>query len=221
MSGCSRQRSCTARHIVLDRGGKVFNRSAPVIKLPAGATEADHLALIGLLNSSTACFWMKQVFHNKGSTVDTRGARQTTDAFENFYEFTGTGLKKFPIPDAKPLDFATELDRIAGERQAHLPSELVGSLSRSRADLDSHRADAESLLRRMIALQEEFDWRCYRLYGVTEEDLTLGRNAAGGASVAVESAEPIPGSSLRVPEIGFGEGCGSSETTLCNGETIA
>jgi hypothetical protein len=42
---------------------------------------------------------MKQVFHNKGSTVDTKGARQTTDAFENFYEFTGTGLKKFPVPN--------------------------------------------------------------------------------------------------------------------------
>ena len=56
----------THNHFVLDRGGKVFNRSAPVIKLPAGATEDDHLALIGLLNSSTACFWMKQVCHNKG-----------------------------------------------------------------------------------------------------------------------------------------------------------
>ncbi|MCP4043315.1 MAG: hypothetical protein GY731_15390, partial [Gammaproteobacteria bacterium] len=92
----------THNHFVLDCGGKVFNRSAPVLMLPAGARSADHLALLGLLNSSTACFWMKQMFHNKGSTVDTKGARQTTDAFENFYEFTGTGLKKFPIPDAKP-----------------------------------------------------------------------------------------------------------------------
>jgi hypothetical protein len=52
---------------VLDRGGKVFNRTAPVIKLPAEASEDDHLALLGLLNSSTACFWMKQVCHNKGA----------------------------------------------------------------------------------------------------------------------------------------------------------
>src|SRR5690606_23300600 len=40
----------THNHFVLDRGGKVFNRSAPVIKLPANATEADHFALLGLLN---------------------------------------------------------------------------------------------------------------------------------------------------------------------------
>lgn len=57
----------THNHFVLDRGGKVFNRSAPVIKLPADATEDDHLALLGLLNSSTACFWMKQVLSDKGN----------------------------------------------------------------------------------------------------------------------------------------------------------
>ena len=48
----------THNHFVLDRGGKVFNRSAPVIKLPAGSSEDDHRALLGFLNSSTACFWM-------------------------------------------------------------------------------------------------------------------------------------------------------------------
>jgi hypothetical protein len=36
----------THNHFVLDRGGKIFNRTAPVIKLPANATEADHLALL-------------------------------------------------------------------------------------------------------------------------------------------------------------------------------
>ena len=57
----------THNHFVLDRGGKVFIRTAPIIKLPADATEDDHLALIGLLNSSTACFWMKQVFQARAA----------------------------------------------------------------------------------------------------------------------------------------------------------
>ncbi len=39
----------THNHFVLDRGGKVFNRSAPVIKLPEGASEEEHLALLGVL----------------------------------------------------------------------------------------------------------------------------------------------------------------------------
>ena len=118
----------THNHFVLDRGDRVFKQSAPVIKLAAGATEAEHLSLIGVLNSSLACFWMKQSFHNKGSTVDAQGARQTTDAFENFYEYTGTGLKRFPFPKNLPLRQAKSLDQLAIERQASTTNESSRSL---------------------------------------------------------------------------------------------
>jgi hypothetical protein len=168
----------THNHFVLDRGGKVFKQSAPVIKLPSDATEEDHLALLGLLNSSTACFWMKQVFHNKGSTVDEKGARQTTIAFENFYEFTGTGLQKFPITSEQPLDLAVSLDHLAQEWQKQLPSQLAARLPLSRPCLDVHKEKAAALLGRMIALQEELDWRCYGLYGITAPDLCY-RDVAG------------------------------------------
>ncbi len=57
----------THNHFVLDRGGKVFKQTAPIIKLPASATEDDHLALLAWLNSSVACFWMKQVCHEQGA----------------------------------------------------------------------------------------------------------------------------------------------------------
>ena len=53
----------THNHFVLDRDGKIFKQTAPVVKLTrTSATEDDHLALLGYLNSSAACFWMKQVF---------------------------------------------------------------------------------------------------------------------------------------------------------------
>ena len=56
----------------LDRGGKVFNQTAPVVKLRSDATEDQHLELLGLLNSSTACFWLKQIcFPKGGDTVGT------------------------------------------------------------------------------------------------------------------------------------------------------
>ncbi len=87
----------THNHFALDRGGKVFNAVAPVIKLPAGATEDDHLRLLGVLNSSTACFWLKQVSHDKGN----RGGERCTArvrAWEHFFEFTGTKLEEFPLP---------------------------------------------------------------------------------------------------------------------------
>ncbi len=176
----------THNHFVLDRGGKIFNRTSPVIKLPANAAEADHLALLGLLNSSTACFWIKQVCFNKGSTVDQHGARQRTMPFEDFYAHDGTKLKQFPISAEKPLTLATEIDRLALELQSNLPANLVERLWKE-GTLDAARWAAgreavRGILERMIALQEELDWECYRLYGLLDggdfrlkiEDFRLG-----------------------------------------------
>lgn len=156
----------THNHFVLDRGGKVFNRSAPVIKLPAGATEDDHLELLGLLNSATACFWMKQVMHNKGGQGISEGFK--AEAWERFIEFTGTGLKSFPLAPNPPLDLARRLDDLARELTATLPPALLADGVPSAEDLARAEARAASIRRRMIALQEELDWRCYRLYGVVE-----------------------------------------------------
>ena len=163
----------THNHFVLDRGSTFFNRSAPVIKLPSDATNTDYLTLVGLLNSSTACFWMKHTLHNKGSTVDAHGARQTTDAFENFYEYTGTGLKRFPIPKLVPLALTESLDRSSIERQEHLPATLTIRFPIPPSQFDSHRDAAANLLARMISLQEELDWKCYRLYDILDEDCCL------------------------------------------------
>jgi len=113
----------THNHFVLDRGGKVFNRTAPVIKLPAGATEDDHLALLGLLNSSTACFWMQQVFHNKGRPgADTAGA---DERFEMRYEHDGTKLAQFPLVEPYPTDLARRLDALARELSECLPAAVL------------------------------------------------------------------------------------------------
>ena len=113
---------------------------------------------------------MKQAFHNKGSTVDARGARQTTEAFENFYEYTGTGLKRFPIPESTPLGHAESLDRLATDRESHLPAQLGHLFPMTTVDFDEHRNTATRLRAQMVSLQEELDWECYRLYGLLSED---------------------------------------------------
>ena len=185
----------THNHFVFDRGGNVFNRTAPVIKLPADTTDADHLALMYFLNSSVACFWMKQIFHNKGSTVDAHGARQTTDAFENFYEYTGTGLKQFPLPANRPSALAELIDRLATERRAHLPAQLADRFPMTPDELDAHRDTAADLLARMIALQEELDWECYRLYGVIEEDCRYGSRLPTDGLPPATPTDPDPDAS--------------------------
>lgn len=160
----------THNHFVLDRGGKVFNRSAPVIKLPAGASEDDHLGLLGLLNSATACFWMQQVFHNKGGPG---GGSTKDEKWHDFYEHSGTQLSNFPLTRERPLELARLLDTLARERESLLPAALATGLPLSRADLDARRAQADALFARMVALQDELDWWSYRAYGLLNDDLTF------------------------------------------------
>lgn len=160
----------THNHFVLDRGGKVFNRSAPVIKLPARASEDDHLRLIGLLNSSTACFWLKQVSHGKGNGGVNEGYRG--DEWEEFFEFTGTKLQEFPLPAGAPLDRARSLDGLAQELGRVTPSAACTDGVATRLQLAEARATYERIRGEMVALQEELDWEVYRLYGILDEDLT-------------------------------------------------
>ncbi|MFF2974645.1 BREX-2 system adenine-specific DNA-methyltransferase PglX [Streptomyces albidoflavus] len=154
----------THNHFVLDRGGKVFNRSAPVIKLPEGATEAQHLELMGVLNSSTACFWLKQVSHDKGIRGEAGGF--TSGEWERFYEFTGTKLQEFPLPSALPFTLARELDSLAQQLAKHEPSALAATGVPDRAALLEAAEAQERIRSRMILLQEELDWTVYGAYGL-------------------------------------------------------
>lgn len=161
----------THNHFVLDRGGKVFNRSAPIIKLPSDATVEDHLALVGLLNSSTACFWMQQMFHNKGGPG---GGSSKDEKWHDFYEFSGTGLQRFPIPEAKPLSLARRLDELArqlGELTANRILERWANGEDLKTLLEQAQTKTGHLRGLMIALQEELDWECYRHYDLLADDL--------------------------------------------------
>ena len=160
----------THNHFVLDRGGKVFNRSAPVVKLPEGATEDDHLALLGVLNSSTACFWLKQNSHDKG--IRGEGGGFTPSDWERFYEFTGTTLQDFPLPGDLPLVRGKRLDALAQELAGHTPQAVCAAGVPTREALDAARAAHERIRAQMIAEQEELDWEVYRRYGLIRDDLT-------------------------------------------------
>jgi hypothetical protein len=160
----------THNHFVLDRGGKVFKQSAPIIKLPADATEHDHLALLGLLNSSTACFWMQQVFHNKGGPG---GASSKDEKWHDFYEHDGTKLRRFPIPREEPLPLAQHLDQLAQAYAATSPNAVIQQELPTRKVLDESREKSAIIRGQMIALQEELDWQCYSLYGLHDEALYI------------------------------------------------
>ena len=158
----------THNHFVFDRGGvRLYKQSAPVIKLGADATDADHLQLLGLLNSAVACFWMKQVFFNKGGTTSSSGAKGGgSEAWIDFYDFSCKKLKRFPLVSGSVLDLATALDG-AAQKLAALSNDRF---ARSRAQIDLLRAQ-------MVWCQEELDWRALYLYGVTDTDLSFPADA--------------------------------------------
>ncbi|QDG64424.1 BREX-2 system adenine-specific DNA-methyltransferase PglX [Pseudarthrobacter sp. NIBRBAC000502771] len=163
----------THNHFVLDRGGKVFNRTAPVIKLPADASEDEHVALLGLLNSSTVCFWLKQNCYPKGGDpVGTDGARVSQQPWSDRYQFNGANVSDIPLPNRLPTESGRQLDSLAGSLSSTSPFSLVNGSVPSAAALSAAERKSQVLRRQMVAIQEELDWEAYSLYGLIGEDLT-------------------------------------------------
>ena len=190
----------THNHFVLDRGGKVFNRTAPVIKLPADDTADDHLALLGLLNSSTACFWMKQVCHQK-QMMGGDGIRIESKA-KVPYAFNATALGKLPIPDAwlsgplreRLLQLTRRMDQVTQEYSL-LAAETVlldGDMTR---DAIRHRwmqsqADRQRLRAEQVFLQEQIDFTVYLMFDLVSEDL-LGTTVEFSGEAISEGERPF------------------------------
>ncbi|WP_347221009.1 BREX-2 system adenine-specific DNA-methyltransferase PglX, partial [Mycolicibacterium poriferae] len=160
----------THNHFVLASGGVVFNHAAPVIKLPEGASIEDHLRLLGVLNSSVACFWLKQNSHAKGLGGVNQESR--TETWEGFYEFTGTTLQDFPLSANTPVETAKILDNLATELRQQTPREIANGTTPSASTLATAQTEYKRLRGLMIAHQEELDWDYYRIYGLIEDDLT-------------------------------------------------
>jgi hypothetical protein len=151
-------------NFALDRGGNVFKQTAPVIKLPGGATQEDHFQLLAALNSSIACFWLKQNSQPKGGAAGVSWLRT--------YQVSGTTLQDFPLPTSLPAARAQELDTLAQELRNFEPSAVCSIRIPSQVVLMEARVSSDEVQRRMISLQEELDWELYHIYGLVEDDLT-------------------------------------------------
>ena len=174
----------THNHFVLDRGGKVFKQTAPVIKLAKGSTEEDHLGLLGTLNSSTASFWLTENSHNKGegggARVDAGYSTMGSEKWKNTFQFSGTTLKDFPLSPAAPLERGRRIDTLARQLAAQEPAAAIEANGATRSTIDTARAEYARIKTLMIAEQEELDWEVYHQYRLIDEDLTLPVGQAPG-----------------------------------------
>ena len=173
----------THNHFVLDRGGKVFKQTAPVIKLPSGYSEDEHLALLGLLNSSVACFWMKQVSHQK-QMMGGDGIR-ISEKSKVPYQFASTRLLELPLPEnweSHPLrprliGLASDIDQLAHQLSSLRATDVVERSMASGADAANAWREAQAIRQsarsKSILLQEEIDFVSYEMYGLTDEPALL------------------------------------------------
>ncbi len=156
----------THNNFSLDRGCRLFKQTAPVIMLPASASEEDHLRLLGVLNSATACFWLKQVCQNKGNGGIGGGIGDET--WEPRYELNAGNVQELPLPAERPLDLPRRIDALATERAALLDTFAPGALGEQVRECA--RRDVE-LLSAMVSAQEELDWQVMSAYGLVGDEL--------------------------------------------------
>jgi hypothetical protein len=159
-------------HFVLDRGGRVFKNTAPVLKLKADASENDHARLLGVLNSSTTCFWLRQVcFPKGGDHQGSEGARVRTTLWDERFAFNATQIASVPIPARQPSQLPTALVQTSTAQQAQSPVATLASWSGpENGPLHTRLANAQSeatrLRRQLIAWQEELDWQIYEVFSL-------------------------------------------------------
>ena len=147
----------THNNFVLDRGGKVFKQTAPVIKLKPGATEDEHLALLGVLNSSTAWFLLKDTCFQRGGCPEGK--------WQERVNINAEPLSKVMLPAEmnRCVPLAHRCDRV-GQAMGLAASRLQAE--GAPIPLKSFSESGGMNLAQAVVLQEELDWLVYRLYAL-------------------------------------------------------
>jgi len=170
----------THNHFVLDHGSNVFKQTAPVIKLSKSKTEFEHQSLLGLLNSSVACFWLKQVCFPK----DGQG-----QMWEERFAFNSTNVAEFPLSSGRPTLSASRMAALIKILEKHKPANLLAKdPPPCRAELDAAHVAYLQTLQQMIAEQEEMDWHCYHLYGLLPANATI-KDIESSSTIDVQLGE--------------------------------
>jgi hypothetical protein len=186
----------THLHFVFETGSRLFNRTAPIVKLASGVLE-DYHVLLGILNTAFVCFALKQICFNKAAG---------DDPVRDRYVYASNYVGLIPIPksytDKSPsrrrmltlvqemLDWASQVSGLmsdalfvaAGEAYhvwnntldgyappySRLPAPFTTprDLRAAHKRLITLRQDVRG---RMIFLQEEMDWLAYEMYGLIKK----------------------------------------------------
>ncbi len=125
----------THNNFAIQKGHYLNNRHCPLLVLN-GSNETE---ILGMLNSSVGCFWMKQIFFPKGGDqVGREGARVRKTMWDERYEFDATKLASFPIPVYQPTHLPAALVAASTDLQVHASAAVLATLDlRSLAGLST------------------------------------------------------------------------------------
>jgi hypothetical protein len=93
--------------------------------------------------------------------------------WEDRFEWDAVKLRRFPLPEISSEALAQKIAILARNMSQYDPLSLLQEVSKDKdCDIEStlKRSGCERVLTvsRLVAFQEELDWRCYRFYGLTE-----------------------------------------------------
>ncbi|WP_245154381.1 BREX-2 system adenine-specific DNA-methyltransferase PglX [Rhodococcus sp. 1R11] len=160
----------TANHFCLIESKYVFTSHSPIIKLKSAATQMDYIRLLGVLNSSVVCFWLKQKSHSRANATAASGIADQPWSFN--WEFTGATLRGLPLPTKLTTGPSVRLNNLAKRFAAASPRPPSKTGIPLPTAFETAKAEADGLRGLMVAEQEELDWEYYRIYSLIEEDLT-------------------------------------------------
>ena len=175
----------THNHVIIDHGGHAFKQSAPVIDCDDEIDAGEMMSIVGFLNSSTACFMLKQICHDKGGGGI--GGGLATEGWEHFFDFTATRVGELPLPMSLPRERSRRLSELAERLESATP----GRVEKTWTALEKARAIAVATRARMIAIAEELDWEVYALWGLVDADLTLAGDEIPDLSLGERAFEIV------------------------------
>lgn len=159
----------THNHFAVDSAGLPANSHAPIIRLKPDGIDVEKI--VGVLSSSLAAFWMKQVMTGKHKGD---GGEAHASLEGQRFEFDGAKLKKFPLPARQPGQLPAALVQTSTAQQDQSPTATLVSWSGPesgdlRTSLSHAREEWHQIRRQMIAWQEELDWQIYAAYGLISD----------------------------------------------------
>jgi len=164
-------------HFVLTSGDYVFKQTAPIIKLPQAENEDAHFALLAYLNSSTACFYLRETCKEKGGSGVGRGVQD--EPWEERQQFGSEKLGRLPLPPnwrslASP---GRAMDELARQRQTCRREFLSAKTVAEREAWETKESDTFS---KMVRMQEEIDFIVYALFGLSSTKVEIPLSVGPG-----------------------------------------